>query len=193
VRPAAALRRFTDRLANGRGILLLALVNVVLMAGLALSAARFQAPGSPGVVRLELTFDGAKFKRVLLAWSAASDGAARAFKVSVATFDMLYPAAYAALLAAVYTRVARRGGGAPSPAVQMAPWAAAGFDYAENALLLGLLRGVDDAAGVVAARFADPAVALMSTCAVLKFALLASTAAAILGAAVVRATARERT
>lgn len=67
---------------------------------------------------------------------------------------------------------------------------AAGFDYAENVLLLLLLRGVDDARDVVAARFADATVALMSTCAALKFALLAASAVLTVAALARRATVR---
>ena len=145
------------------------------------------------MVGMELTFSGDRFKQALLTWSAAHDDAARAFKLSVATFDMLFPPASAALVAALYTWAARGGGRAPVAALQLVPWAAAGFDYAENALLLALLRGVNDGAGVLAARFPDGAVMAMSTCAVLKFALLGLAAGATALAPLRRATPAART
>jgi hypothetical protein len=183
------LQDVSARFASPRGLVLLALLNAPLIAGLGLAAARFQSPGGPTVVDLELTFDADRFRHGLLRWSAAHDGAARAFKLSVATFDMLFPPAYAALMAALYTWAARGGRRQPMQALQLAPWAAAGFDYVENGLLLWLLRGVNHAAGVVAARFPEGAVVLMSTCAALKFALLGLTAAAALLALAGRITA----
>jgi hypothetical protein len=191
VRIATALRHFTDRWAGPRGLLVLAAANVAIMAGLAVSAQGFQAPGGPSVVGLELTFGADRFRQALLTWSAAHDDAARAFKLSVATFDMVFPPVYAALLATAYTMAARRGARrGPVAAVQLAPWAAAGFDYAENGLLLWLLRGVNDGAGVLTARLPQGVVLLMSTCAALKFALLGLTAAAALLALAARITGR---
>jgi hypothetical protein len=99
------------------------------------------------------------------------------FKASVATLDMLFPPACAALLSALYTWVMRSGGMPPLRLGQLAPWIAAALDWLENLLLLALLHPVRDAEQIAGATFPPALVGLMSGAAAMKLALLAVTVA----------------
>jgi hypothetical protein len=142
------------------------------MGGFRWCAGRFEAPGGPSVVDLELSFTAGAFKQILQLWGAAHPDGIPTFKWSVILLDTLFPPAYAALLSAFYTWVVRTGGGRPLRVGQIAPWIAAALDWIENTLLLILLHHVRDAGDIADTTFPATPVAMMSTVAAVKLALL---------------------
>lgn len=147
-------------------------LNIALVLGFGWFAGRFEAPGGPEVVDLELSFTPGAFRQILLVWAAARPLGVGDFKTSVIALDFVFPVAYAAFLAALYGWVVTTGGGRFLRIGRIAPWIAAGLDWMENLLLLVLLRGVHDKESITGATFSGGLVGLMSTAAALKLAFL---------------------
>ena len=159
-------------MSSARRVGLLFALNAAFVLGFGWFAERFRGRDGPDVVDLELSFERGAFRQVLLEWAAARPAGLGAFKTSVVVLDFAFPVAYALFLSALYAWVATTGGDRPLRTGRIAPWVGAGLDWVENALLLWLLRGVSDKAGVEAAAFPPGQVWAMSAAAALKIAFL---------------------
>jgi hypothetical protein len=91
----------------------------------------------PDMLDLELSFRAGVFQQITGMWTdAGGAGAISTARWTVATVDTLFPLAYAALLSQFYVWLRRAARQGELPTLVWLPYAAAGFDYLENALLV---------------------------------------------------------
>jgi len=91
----------------------------------------------PDMLDLELSFRAGVFQQITGLWTdAGGAGAIATARWTVATVDTLFPLAYAALLSQVYVWLRRSARHREVRVLVWLPYAAAGFDYIENALLV---------------------------------------------------------
>jgi hypothetical protein len=84
--------------------------------------------------------------------------------------DFLFPLAYASLLRGLYVWLSRRLGAPTSRLLELAPWAAAALDFAENLLQIGLVGAA--LSGADASGAFRVGVLAMSLCAAAKWSLI---------------------
>jgi hypothetical protein len=121
----------------------------------------------PNMLSLELSFRAGVFQQITNLWTTAGGaGAIATARWTVATVDSLFPIAYAALFSQLYVWFRRSAGHKEFRWLVWLPYAAAAFDYFENALLvLWLFPRVG--------QLTDWPVFLMSLAAVIKISLIA--------------------
>jgi hypothetical protein len=165
------LERF-DRIAARRpgwALVILLGINGLFVAGFGIAARALPADG-PSVVDLQLSLSNGVFTQIAVIWGDAIDSVFW----SIVWFDFLFPVAYALLFRHAYVRASRSAALEPNTVIAVAPVGAAALDWLENLLLLFLLSMPMPPPALL--------VGLMSTAAILKFALLGLTAAFIVAA-----------
>jgi hypothetical protein len=161
----------------GRRVLYLLLATVACAIAFDLLARPYAVDTGPSIVNLQLSFSSGVFTQIIGLWQREYPSAVARVAWTVATLDMIFPVIYAAFLGRLYVWLRTTAGDRANRHLARLPWIAAGFDYLENVILLGLLWTFP---AVSAA-----AVTIMSMAAALKFACLtisiACSAAALLG------------
>lgn len=170
-----SIDRFLTRLASWRIALLAAALSAAFFA---LFSRIITLPaGAPGVVELQLAFTVGRFRDVLDVWGPDAIADYRRSMLPDAVFPLVYATALASALA--WLRV--RSGQRQTPATRawcLLPYAAAVFDYGENALHLWILRDT--------AALSAPLILLASLAAALKWGLMALAVVAIAWLGIVR-------
>lgn len=139
-------------------------LNALIVAALAVAARPYASEAGPTIVDLELSFSSGVFTQIVGLWQQQYAGVIERVWWTTVTLDMIFPLAYAALLSQLYIWIRISAGQQPGAVVKRLPWIAAGCDYLENILLLGLISGFPDVSSYT--------VVAMSVAAAVKFALL---------------------
>ncbi|MEO8678656.1 MAG: hypothetical protein ABI665_06405 [Vicinamibacterales bacterium] len=151
----------------GKRVVALFAVNLAFVFAFGYLAQAYVRDNGPDMLDLELSFRAGVFQQITGLWIKAggAEAIARA-RWTVATVDLFFPIAYAALLSQLYVWLRESDGRVALRPLVWLPYAAAGFDYLENALLVFWLLPR-------AGQLTDLPVLLMSLAAVAKLSLLA--------------------
>lgn len=136
---------------------------------------QFHLEGSPDIFAFQLAFTVSRFTEILHSWQSIA-----IFKNSLRQVDFLFPPLYAGLLAFAYASI--RGNRKPGRFDRFlfaAPFLAAALDFGENGLHLYLLRGIHQAEDLQRAMFSPALVFAASLFALLKWALVVLSLAAM--------------